>query len=117
MQGLTQLYVLHLLFLVAIMALQCACLLVYNVEYCGDWLVVSDALWVVAFHDSAQFVGRYDLLLLYHFVVANDVQDDVGRNYREARYFIVGEELVAYLDDSLAPYLGRTEVVANGNRG
>lgn len=117
MWGLTQLYVLHLLFLVAIMALQCACFLVYNVEYCSHWLVVGDALWIVAFHDSAQFVGRYDLLFLYHFIVANDVQDDVGRNYREARYFVVGEELVAYLDDSLAPYLGRTEVVANGNRG
>ena len=91
--------------------------IVYDMEHSSHGFIVCNTLWIVAFHDSAQFVGRYDLLFLYHFVVANDVQDDVGRNYREARYFVVGEELVAYLDDSLAPYLGRTEVVANGNRG
>ena len=113
---LTQFHIIYLLFFIAIMAFQYTRSFIYNVKYCSHWLVVGYTFWIVTFHYSAQFIGRYHLLFLYHFIVANNIQYNVWSHYREARYFVIGKELIAYFNNSLTAHLRRCEVIANGNR-
>ena len=88
-----------------------------HVEVRLHGLVVRDALRVVAFHDAFDDFGRHDGLLLHHLIVADEAENDIGGNDGEAGYFIVGEELVAHLDDALAAYLLGGIVETDGDRG
>ena len=88
-----------------------------HVEVCLHGLVVRDALRVVAFHDAFDDFRRHDGLLLHHLIVADEAEDDVGSNDGEAGDLIVGEELVAHLDDALAAYLLGGIVETDGDRG
>ena len=102
---LAELYFAHVLFHIAIVAFANAAFLVDDVEDGGYRFVVGDADGIVAAYDAAQFVGCFDGLLFYDFIVADDVEDDLWRNDRQPRYFVVGEELVGNLDDAFVSYL------------
>ena len=80
-------------------------------------LVVRDALGVVAFHEAVNLVRCNNRFLLYHLVVADDTQNDVGGYDGESRNFIVGEELVRHLDDTFVAYLLRRVVDTDGDGG
>ena len=98
----TKLYVVNILFFIAVVAFQDSFLLVDDVEDGLHGLVVGDALGVVALHDAAQFVGSLDGFLFHHLVVADDVEHDFGCHNAEPRDFFLGKELVCNLDDALA---------------
>lgn len=70
-------HVAYILLLVAVVASDGAVCLVDYVEDGLHRFVVSDALWVVAFHDSADLVGCGYCFLLHHLVVADYVEHNV----------------------------------------
>ena len=109
-----QLHFVDVLLLLAVVAGQDA---VGNVEVGTHRLVVGDALRVVALHDAPYFAGCLNGFLLYHFVVADDVENDFGRYDGEAGNLVVGKELVADFDNALVPNLLRRVVETDGNRG
>ena len=95
------------------MALDDATLLVDDFEAGRHRLVVGDALWIVAFHQPDELVGERDAFLLDHFVVADDIEDDVRRDKGDAADFIIVEELVGDFDHPFAAALATREVVGN----
>ena len=99
--ALNQLYFVNLLLLIAVVALDDAPLLVDDVEDSFHRLIVGDALRVVALDDATELIRSLNLALLDDLIVADGVQHDVRGNHAEAVYLIVGEELVAHLDDTL----------------
>ena len=107
-----QFYLLDVLFLVAVTAAEGAVRFVHHMEDGLHRFVVGDANRVVALHDAAQFIGSLHRLLLHHFVVVDDVEDDVGGNHREAGNLSIAEETVADLDDAFAAYFRGGIVVA-----
>ena len=78
-------------------------------------LIVGDALMVVAFDYADEFLGHPHFLLLHHLIVAYDAECDVRRHDRKLVDFIIGEELVGYLDDALMPHLLALQVVTDGD--
>ena len=84
-------------------------------EACGHGFVVGDALRVGALDDADEFVGQGEFAFLYHFVVADDVQLDVGGYDGDAVYLVVGEEFVGYLDDAFLAQFLALEVEADGD--
>ena len=71
--ALTELDFCDVLLLVAVVAFHDTFFFVYEVEYCRHRLVVGYAFWVVALHDAFELVRGFNHLLLYYFVVLNDV--------------------------------------------
>lgn len=88
-----------------------------NVEVGLHRFVVGDALRIVTLHDATNLTGCLDGLLLNDLIVADDAEDDVGGNDREARDLVVGEELVGHFDDTFAAHFLRGVVDADGDRG
>ena len=72
-----------------------------HVEVGEHGFVVGDALGVVALHDADDLVRCGDRLFLYDLIVADDAENDIGRHDRQTGYLVVGEKLVAHLDDAL----------------
>ena len=70
---LAEFYLCDVLLLVAVVAFHDTFFFVYEVEYCRHRLVVGDAFWIVALHDAFELVRGFNHLLLYYFVVLNDV--------------------------------------------
>ena len=103
-ERLHQFYLVHYLFLIAVMTFQNPMCLVNDMEDRIHRFVVGDALGIVAFYNAPKLVRCHHLLLLYHFIVINDVQHHVRCHDRQTGNLIIGEELVAHLDDSLCAY-------------
>ena len=97
------------------MALEQTGLLVNDVKEGLHGFVVADALRVGAAHDAVKFVRDDDGLLLYHLIITDDVEHYVWRSHRETADFLVGEELVGHLDDTLAAKFVALQIVADGN--
>lgn len=90
-----------ILLLVAIVALDDAALFVNEVEDGVHWLVICDALGVVASDDTRKLIRGLDSFLLNNLVVTDDVEHHLGGYNRQAANLLVGEELVAHLYDAL----------------
>ena len=86
------------------MAFENAMFLVNDMEDGAHGFVIGDTLRVIAFYNAPKLVRCHHLLLLYHFLVINDVQHHVRCHDRQTGDFIIREELVAHLDDSLCAY-------------
>ena len=91
----------YILLLVAIVALDDTTFFVNEVEDGVHWLVVCDALGVVASDDAREFVGGLYGFLLNNTIVADDVKHNLGGHNRQAANLLVGEELVAHFYDAL----------------
>ena len=105
------------LLLVAVVAAEDAERLIHNVEDSGHWLVVGNALRVVALHNAMEFIGSDNGLFLYHLIVMNDAQHHIGCSHRQTGNLIVGEIAVAHLDDAFLPHLVGGIVETDGHRG
>ncbi len=86
-----------------------------HVEMGGHGLVVGDALGVVAFHDAFNLLRGLDGLLLNDLVVTDDVEDNFRGHDGETRNLVVGEKLVADLDDTLIADFLRGVVITDGD--
>ena len=85
--ALNQLYLVNLLLLIAVVALDDAPLLVDDVEDSFHRLIVGDALRVVALDDATELIRSLNLALLDDLIVADGVQHDV-RGATTLRRFI-----------------------------
>jgi hypothetical protein len=101
----TKLHFVDILFFIAVMTFQNTPLLVYHIEDSLHWLIVGDALGIVALHNATQLVGCLNGFLLHHLVVADDIEHDFWSYDAKAGDFLLAEELVGNLDDSLASNL------------
>ena len=99
-----QFNLLHFLLFVAVMTFKNTMFLVDNMEDSVHRFIISDTLWVIASYNAPKLIRCHNLLLLYHFIVINDVQHHVRCHDRQTRNFIIGKELIAHLDDSLCAY-------------
>ena len=97
------------------MTLQDTVFLANHVEDGSHRFVVGDTLRVTAFHDTLHHVRHDDLFLFHHFVVADDVQLHVGSHYRQSADFLIAEESVGHLDETLLAQLLAGKVVADGD--
>ena len=99
-----QFHLIHLLFLITIMALENTSLFVNNMEDGIHWFVVCDTFRVVTSYNAPKLIWCYYLLLLYHFIVINDVQHHVRCYNRQTGDLIISEEFITNFDDSLCAY-------------
>ena len=114
---LAKLYLIKVLLRVAVVATHGSRSVVKHVEAGEHGFVVGDALGVVALDDAHQVVSQFHRLLLYHLIVADDAERNVGGNDGQLVEFLVGEELVSNLNDALVPHLLALEVIAHGDGG
>ena len=89
---------------------------VSHVEEGGHGLVIGNALGVVALHDALDDSRGLDGLLLNDLIVTDDVEDNLRCHNGETRYLVVGEKLVADLDDTLIADFLRGVVITDGDR-
>ena len=77
--------------------------------------MVGDAFWIAALCDAYDLLRQLKLLLLHHLEVADDVDGCVRSYEGELVQFLILEELVFNLDDSLAALSLAVEVDSNGD--
>ena len=82
----------------------------------SHWFIIGNALGIVAFHNAFNDSWSLDGFLLNDLVVADDVEDDLRGHDGETRNLVVGEKLVADLDDTLIANLLRGVVITDGDR-
>ena len=112
-----QINLVYVLFFLTVVALDDAVFFVFHMEQGLHGFVVGDTFGVVAFHDTSQVIGSDDSLFLYHFIIFDDVEYDIGGHHRETGYFFVGKETVLHLDDALVAQLFGTVVITDGDGG
>ncbi len=75
---LTKFHFVNILLFLAVMASENA---VLNVEVSCHWLVVGDALGIVALYDATNLTRCYNTALLNHLVVADDAKYNIWSYY------------------------------------
>lgn len=75
---LTKFHFVYVLLLFAVMASQNAIL---YVEVGCHWLVVGDALWIVALNDATNLIRCHNVALLNYLVVADDAKNNIWSYY------------------------------------
>ena len=86
-----------------------------HVEHCIHRLVVADAFGVVAANNASQCFVECNVIFLYDFVVANDVDCCIGGNKCYFVYLFIAEEIVGNFDDAFATNFATVKIVANGD--
>ena len=76
-------------------------ILLHGCETCLDRLVVGHTLRIAALCHADYFLRHHELLLLDHLEVPDDVHCRLGSDEGEFVQFVILEELVLDLDDSL----------------
>jgi len=96
-------------------ALEGSFVFVDYVEAGGHGFVVGDAVGVVAFDQSDEFVGESDGTFADDGEVAYFVEHDIGSDEGDAVDGVFFKELVGDFDKPFAPHFAAGEVVADGD--
>ena len=83
----------------------------------GHGLVVGDALWIGALHNSGDGLWERHTLLFHDLKVFDDAEGDVGCHDAEQVQFGIGEKFVTDFDDAFMPHLSAFEIVAYHDGG
>ena len=83
----------------------------------GHGLVVSDALWIGALHNSGDGLWERHTLLFHDLKVFDDAKGDVGCHDAEQVQFGIGEKFVTDFDDAFMSHLSAFEIVAYHDGG
>lgn len=83
----------------------------------GHGLVVGDALWIGALHNSGDGLWERHTLLFHDLKVFDDAEGDVGCHDAEQVQFGIGEKFVTDFDDAFMSHLSAFEIVAYHDGG